>query len=104
MNEFYPMPAMPEGVEEGILKGMYRFRPAENQRAKIKAHLLGSGTILNEAIKAQQMLEEEYGVAADVWSVTSYKNCTGMPSHRALEYAASRAGRRRRPYLTAAVR
>jgi pyruvate dehydrogenase E1 component len=73
-NEFYKMPAMPENVEEGILKGMYKFRASDNKRTKIKAHLFGSGTILNEALKAQALLENDYGVAADVWSVTSYKN------------------------------
>ncbi|MBD3243856.1 MAG: pyruvate dehydrogenase (acetyl-transferring), homodimeric type [Chitinivibrionales bacterium] len=72
MNEFYPMPAMPEGAEEGILKGMYRFRQAANGEAP-QVHLLGSGAILREAIKAQQMLETKYQVVADVWSVTSYK-------------------------------
>jgi pyruvate dehydrogenase E1 component len=65
---------MPEGAEEGILKGIYKFRPSENRRAKIKAHLLASGTIVNEAVAAQTLLEEDFGVAADVWSVTSYKN------------------------------
>jgi pyruvate dehydrogenase E1 component len=74
MNEFYSMPAMPEGAEEGILKGIYKFRPSENRRAKIKAHLLASGTIANEAVAAQALLEDEFGVATDVWSVTSYKN------------------------------
>jgi len=74
MNEFYPMPAMPEDVEAGILKGMYKFRASSNRRAKVKAHIFGSGTILNEALKAQALLENDYGVAADVWSVTSYKN------------------------------
>jgi len=73
-NEFYKMPAMPENVEEGILKGMYKFRPSANSRAKVKAHLMGSGAILNEALEAQKVLEEEYDVPADVWSVTSYKN------------------------------
>jgi pyruvate dehydrogenase E1 component len=72
-NEFYPMPPMPPGVEEGILKGMYRFRASENKRAKLRAQLFGSGAILREALRAQKMLEEQYGVAADVWSVTSYK-------------------------------
>jgi pyruvate dehydrogenase E1 component len=74
MNEFYPMPAMPEGVEEGILRGIYRFRASENRRAKVKAHLLASGTILNEAVTAQGLLENDFGVASDVWSVTSFKN------------------------------
>ena len=74
MNEFYRMPAMPEGVEDGILKGIYKFRASENRKAKIKAHLLASGTILNEAVAAQRMLEDDFGVASDVWSVTSFKN------------------------------
>ena len=73
MNEFYPMPAMPEGVKEGILKGMYRYKPATAKKTPLKVNLLGSGTILNEVVKAQELLESKYGVAADVWSVTSYK-------------------------------
>jgi pyruvate dehydrogenase E1 component len=73
MNEFYSHPDMPEGVEEGILKGMYLFKKSDNHRAKYKAHLFGSGTILNEVIKAQEMLEKKYDVPADVYSVTSYK-------------------------------
>jgi pyruvate dehydrogenase E1 component len=73
MNEPYAMPPMPPGVKEGILKGMYRFRASTNKRAKLRAQLFGSGAILNEALRAQQMLEQKYGVAADVWSVTSYK-------------------------------
>jgi pyruvate dehydrogenase E1 component len=77
MNEFYPMPPMPRGAETGILKGLYKFKAAENKRARIKAHLLGSGTILNEALEAQRILADDYGVAADVWSVTSYKKLYG---------------------------
>lgn len=73
MNEPYAMPAMPKGVEEGILKGMYKVRAATNKKAKLRAQLLGSGAILNEALHAQEILEKNYGVAADVWSVTSYK-------------------------------
>jgi pyruvate dehydrogenase E1 component len=74
MNEQYAMPAMPEGSKEGILKGMYRLRPAANPKAKLRAQLFGSGAILNEAVKAQEILEQKYGVSADVWSVTSYKS------------------------------
>src|SRR5579864_2536709 len=72
-NEPYPMPAMPQGAEEGILKGMYLLAPAENQHSHLRAQLLGSGAILREALSAQKILAENYGVAADVWSVTSYK-------------------------------
>lgn len=84
MNENYAQPEMPaltvggpvssKNVKEGILKGMYKFRTSELKDQKLKAHLLGSGTILNEVIKAQEMLESKYNVSADVWSVTSYKN------------------------------
>jgi pyruvate dehydrogenase E1 component len=73
MNEPYNMPAMPGDVKDGILKGMYRFRAAANPSAKLRAQLFGSGAILNEAIRAQQILSEKYGVEADVWSITSYK-------------------------------
>ena len=72
MNEQYEQPAMPEGSREGILKGMYRFKPAASPKAKLRAQLFGSGTILNEAVKAQAILAEQYNVHADVWSVTSY--------------------------------
>jgi pyruvate dehydrogenase E1 component len=73
-NEFYKMPPMPDGVKEGILKGIYKFKTSENKVDKHKANLLGSGAILNEVIKAQKILEENYGISADIWSVTSYKN------------------------------
>jgi pyruvate dehydrogenase E1 component len=72
MNENYEHPAMPKGSRDGIVKGMYRFNQSGLKDAKLKAQLLGSGAILPEVIKAQAMLEK-YGVAADVWSVTSYK-------------------------------
>ena len=66
------MPAIPEGegVREGILRGIYKFKAAEKGPAK--AQLFGSGPILNEVLRAQQILAEKYNVAADVWSVTSY--------------------------------
>jgi pyruvate dehydrogenase E1 component len=73
MNEPYAMPEMPGDVREGILKGMYRYRAASNSGSKLRAQLFGSGAILNEALRAQEILAEKYGVAADVWSVTSYK-------------------------------
>jgi pyruvate dehydrogenase E1 component len=73
MNEPYAMPPMPTGVKDGILKGMYRYRASANKKSKLRAQLFGSGSILNEALRAQEILEEKYGVAADVWSVTSYK-------------------------------
>ena len=72
MNELYEMLPMPEGAREGILKGMYRLRSSEPKQGQPRAHLLGSGPILNEALKAAQILSN-YNVAADVWSVTSYQ-------------------------------
>jgi pyruvate dehydrogenase E1 component len=72
MNEAYEMAAMPDGeaIREGIVKGLYRFAPAT--KGKLRAQLIGSGAILPEVIKAQQLLHERYGVGADVWSATSY--------------------------------
>jgi pyruvate dehydrogenase E1 component len=69
-NENLDMPAMPDGAEEGILAGLYRFRVAP-EKAAHRAQLLGSGPILVHALRAQEILAE-YGVAADVWSATSY--------------------------------
>src|SRR5918995_7228374 len=74
MNETYEHPPMPEGVRDGILKGMYVIRPTSMPDSKLRAQIFGSGTILVEALKAQKLLEEKYGIGADVWSVTSYVN------------------------------
>jgi len=71
-NENLPMPAMPERVEEGIVKGLYKFKAGPETKGP-KAHLLGSGTIIRSALQAQAILGERYGVSADVWSATSYK-------------------------------
>ena len=71
-NENVPMPPMPPGVEEGVLQGLYRFRKGPAGKAH-PAHLLGSGPLIHEALRAQGILGERYGVSADVWSVTSYK-------------------------------
>ncbi len=71
-NENYPMPPMPEGVSEGILKGLYRLRPSTVRKGP-RAHLFGSGPILLQALRAQELLAEHFGVSADVWSATSYK-------------------------------
>ena len=72
MNEQYAMPEMPKGAKDGILKGMYKFRAASKPKAERRAQLFGSGAILPEVIKAQEILESKYDVSADVWSVTSY--------------------------------
>jgi pyruvate dehydrogenase E1 component len=70
MNENYVHPALPAGVEGGILKGMYRFR--EGGKHKLRAQLLGSGTILREVIAAAELLEAEWKVSADIWSAPSF--------------------------------
>src|SRR3954464_11583997 len=72
MNEAYEQLPMPDGSREGILKGMYKFRASDKKKSRAKAQLLGSGAILNEVLAAQKVLAEQYDVAADVWSVTSY--------------------------------
>jgi pyruvate dehydrogenase E1 component len=71
-NENYAMPAMPDGVEAGILNGLYKFKSGV-QGPKHKAHIFGSGSIIRSALMAQQILAERYNVSADVWSATSYK-------------------------------
>lgn len=73
MNESYNMPEIPENAEEGILKGIYKFSSSGLKTEGPKAHLFGSGSILNECIKAAKLLEEKFSIATDVWSVTSYK-------------------------------
>ena len=69
MNENYLQPAMPKGVEQGILKGLYLLK--EGGKGKLRVQLMGSGTILREVEAAAEMLEKDWGVSADVWSATS---------------------------------
>ncbi|HUK05875.1 MAG TPA: pyruvate dehydrogenase (acetyl-transferring), homodimeric type [Burkholderiales bacterium] len=71
MNENYEHPALPEGSEQGILKGLYLLR-ASKQEFKLRVQLLGSGTILREVEAAAELLEKDWDVAADVWSATSF--------------------------------
>jgi pyruvate dehydrogenase E1 component len=72
-NEDYEMIPMPDGCTEGILKGMYKLSSTKSKDKKAKRpQLFGSGTILNEVLRAQGILEEKYGIGTDVWSVTSY--------------------------------
>ncbi len=70
-NETWPMPAMPDGAEQGVIKGLYLLRPAPEPK-RHRAQLLGSGSILREALRAQTILADRFDVAADVWSATSY--------------------------------
>jgi pyruvate dehydrogenase E1 component len=71
-NENYVQPAMPEGVEDGIVRGMYRYRAADGEHAH-RAQILASGPMVLQALEAQRLLAENNDVAADVWSVTSWK-------------------------------
>ncbi|ANB02696.1 pyruvate dehydrogenase (acetyl-transferring), homodimeric type [Ectothiorhodospira sp. BSL-9] len=70
MNENYHQPAMPEGAEEGIRKGLYRLQAGDE--AKVRVQLMGSGTILREVIAAADLLRDEFGVESDIWSATSF--------------------------------
>ncbi len=75
MNENYAHPAMPEGAEQGIIKGMYLFSEGGSEKGEgknLKVQLMGSGTILREVIAAAELLEKDFGVASDIWSVTSF--------------------------------
>jgi pyruvate dehydrogenase E1 component len=71
LNENYHHPAMPDGVEEGIVRGMYLLKQARSS-ARRKVQLMGCGAILREAMAAADLLEQDFGVAADIWSVTSF--------------------------------
>jgi pyruvate dehydrogenase E1 component len=71
-NEPYHHPEMPAGCEDGIVKGMYKFRSLDVENARARVQLFGSGAILNCALQAQELLAEKYNIASDVWSVTSY--------------------------------
>lgn len=72
LNENYEHPAMPDGAEDGIIRGMYLFREAPRAAGRHKVQLMGSGAILREVIAAADLLRDDWGVAADVWSVTSF--------------------------------
>jgi pyruvate dehydrogenase E1 component len=71
-NEPYEQFEMPQGIEEGIVRGLYKFRTVEAGKKATKVVLLGSGAIMNCVLKAQSMLAETYGISSDVWSVPSY--------------------------------
>ena len=71
-NENYVHPALPEGAEDGILRGLYRLRETADTGGEPRVQLLGAGTLLREALAAGELLERDWGVAADVWSVTSF--------------------------------
>ncbi len=73
MNENYAHPDLPQGVEEGIIKGMYLFKDGgKSKKGETRVQLLGSGTILREVIAAAELLEKDFGITADIWSVPSF--------------------------------
>ena len=73
LNENYPHPGLPEGAEEGILRGIYKLREVSAGKPALSVRLLGSGAILREVEAAAKMLAEEHGVSSEVFSVTSFK-------------------------------
>ncbi len=99
MNENYRQPAMPEGVEEGVMRGMYLLRPGE-RAAGPRVQLLGAGALLREALAAADLLREDFGVHSDVWSVTSFSQLgrDGMECERWNLLHPTR--KKRLPYLT----
>jgi len=99
-NENYAQPPMPEGCRDGILKGIYRFRPAAKHAV---AQLFGSGPILREVLRAQDLLSERYGVAADVWSVPSYNQLRRQALEVERWNRLHPAERPRTPYLLQAL-
>jgi pyruvate dehydrogenase E1 component len=102
-NENYVQPPMPAGehIREGILKGLYKYKPAANGPAA--AQLFGSGPMLNEALKAQQILAERYQVATDVWSVTSYNELRRNALETERWNRLHPAETRRTPYIVTAL-
>ncbi|MCV2883063.1 transketolase-like TK C-terminal-containing protein, partial [Actibacterium sp. XHP0104] len=102
MNENYAHPDMPMGVEDGIIKGLYRFSKTARPGKK-HVNLMGSGTILVQAIKAADMLKADFGVTADIWSATSFnelaRDCQDAHRHNRL----NPLGEERVPYVSEAL-
>ena len=113
MNENYAHPAMPEGAEEGIRKGLYLFRESVGGGNKPQVQLLGSGTILREVIAAADLLQADFGISADVWSATSFTelrreamdverwNMLHPESPPRMSYVAQQLGARKGPFVAA---
>ena len=104
MNENYPQPGLVEGQEDGIIRGIYRLRESPGKGGKGRAQLLGSGTILREVMAAAELLEADWGIDADVWSVTSFtelrRNGMEAERHNMLNPTASKPDV---PYVTTAL-
>ncbi|MGH8161047.1 MAG: pyruvate dehydrogenase (acetyl-transferring), homodimeric type [Gammaproteobacteria bacterium] len=97
-NENYPHPEMPEGCEEGIIRGMYKLASVGSHKRRVQ--LLGSGTILREAEAAAEMLDKDWNVASDVWSVTSFEELRRDGLHRRREDTLHAAAETQTPWVT----
>ncbi|MDT8363274.1 MAG: pyruvate dehydrogenase (acetyl-transferring), homodimeric type [Nitrosomonas sp.] len=104
MNENYAHPEMPKGVEQGILNGMYLLREGEKKSRKPRVQLLGAGTILREVIAAADLLEKEYGVVADIWSVTSFNQLRREALHASRWNMLHPTARQKQPYVAACLK
>ncbi len=101
-NENWPMPVKPEGVEDGVIRGLYRYRAAEGGNRRVQ--LIGSGPILHQAVAAQQILRERFDVAADVWSATSFQQLRADALEAERWNRLHPAAEQRVPYVTSALR
>ncbi len=99
MNENYAHPDMPMGVEEGIIKGLYRLRKT-SRPGKKHVNLMGSGTILMQAIRAAEMLKEDFGVTSDIWSATSFNELAREGQDVLRHNRLNPLGEQRTPYVT----
>ncbi len=101
MNENYEQPAMPEGVEEGIIKGMYQLKAGgKAKKGQARVQLLGSGTILREVIAAADMLREDWKVESDIWSVTSFNELRREGLHVDRHNMLNPDGKQQKAYVT----
>jgi pyruvate dehydrogenase E1 component len=101
-NENWPMPVKPDGVEDGVIRGLYRYRPAEGGSRHVQ--LIGSGPILHQAVAAQQILRERFDVAADVWSATSFQQLRAEALDAERWNRLHPAAEQRVPYVTSVLR
>ncbi len=98
MNELYSHPQMPEGSEDGIIKGMYQFDSVGN--SDIQVQLMGSGSILREVEKAAQMLNDDWGVSSNIWSVTSFNEIAREAQAIDRDNRLDTTGESKTPYIT----
>ncbi|GJL83046.1 MAG: pyruvate dehydrogenase E1 component [marine bacterium B5-7] len=100
MNENYVHPAMPDGAEEGILKGMHRLSKSRRRSKRLLVHMLGSGTILNEVLAAAKLLKDDFDIDSDVWSVTSFNELAREGRDNERYNLLHPGGKQRQPYVT----